>query len=83
MPTIPLTSASQQAQQDDFSWDDEPEETPAPKSAVPAKVTASSSTSPRDSEESYDLVSDQGVKPQAKPAAAAATANDDEDSDWE
>jgi len=56
-----------------------------PKSAVPAKITASSSTSPRESEESYDLVSDQGAKPPAKPAAAAPAAanDDDEDSDWE
>ena len=53
--------------------------------AVPApikpksKLAASTSTSPRDSEESYDLVSDQG----GKGAKQAAPSQDDEDSDWE
>ena len=39
----------------------------------------SASTSPRDSEESYDLVSDQGTKG----IKAAPAIEDEEDSDWE
>jgi beta-galactosidase GanA len=46
-----------------------------PTVAVPAKVaTSTSSTSPRVSEESYDLVSDQ---------KKSAAPTDDDDSDWE
>jgi len=46
-----------------------------PTVAVPARVaTSTSSTSPRDSEESYDLVSDQ---------KKSAAPTDDDDSDWE
>ncbi len=40
---------------------------------------ASASTSPRDSEESYDLVSDQG----ARAVRAAPSTEDEEYSDWE
>ena len=124
---IPL--ASQQAAQDDFSWDDEAEEpspiaplaqstttlrsdsetpeaqtaagseteakagppTPkaqttvkvpsAPAPAPAAKVGGSASTSPRDSEESYDLVSDQGQR--GSKVATPAVGTEDEDSDWE
>ena len=117
-------SASQQAQQqEEFSWDDEGDESNAssptgirppgpslaqsattirpppessdattptapepadgklPKVTAPAvaKSLTSASTSPRDSEESYDLVSDQGKGAKAAPASSA----DDEDSDWE
>ncbi|ODO06448.1 hypothetical protein L198_01680 [Cryptococcus wingfieldii CBS 7118] len=46
----------------------------------PVKSVTSVATSPRDSEESYDIVSDQAVK--AKPAPPVET-EDDEDSDWE
>lgn len=50
--------------------------------AVPIAVGNSTSTSPRDSEESYDLVSDQGPKKSAsKPIANDA--DEEEDSDWE
>jgi hypothetical protein len=104
--------ATETVQQDDFSWDDEPEETTppagppklassevatpkiaqgpsadvalAPTPSSPALVAppvvkslTSASTSPRDSEESYDLVSDQGK------GVKASTTEDDEDSDWE
>ncbi|EIW73181.1 hypothetical protein TREMEDRAFT_59343 [Tremella mesenterica DSM 1558] len=111
-----LLQASQQVQED-FSWDDETDETPpssaplaqststlkphpSPKknlhstqtedlptpkpqlsTTIPAHVQVSvksgtsTQTSPRDSEESYDLVSDQGQKP--KPPV------EDEESDWE
>ncbi|ORY22964.1 hypothetical protein BCR39DRAFT_550279 [Naematelia encephala] len=86
-----LFDTSRQTQADDFSWDDEAEEVPqgmdssTPKVseeskmpvALAVKPDASTSTSPRDSEESYDLVSDQGVKNKAPPPG------DDEDSDWE
>ncbi|WWC58000.1 uncharacterized protein I303_100535 [Kwoniella dejecticola CBS 10117] len=50
---------------------------------APPKALTSASTSPRDSEESYDVVSDQGnVK---KPVVQASTPvnETDEDSDWE
>jgi hypothetical protein len=74
-----LTTASQQSQADDFSWDDEEEaqsEKPAPKEEpAPSKPVASTATSPRDSEESYDVVSDD--------KATTKVAHDDEDSDWE
>lgn len=72
-----IVATHQQA--DDFSWDDEEEaEKPAkvePSPSAPAKPAASTATSPRDSEESYDVVSDG--------KATAKVANDDEDSDWE
>lgn len=104
--------ASQQAVQDDFSWDDEPESSPPPTtthaqtltqpapipsesltpkaadtekfapapalapaiapSSKPDVTTTSTSTSPRDSEESYDVVQKQSAVP-----------TDDDDSDWE
>ncbi|WRT63501.1 uncharacterized protein IL334_000406 [Kwoniella shivajii] len=62
-------------------------------STIPKSVT-SASTSPRDSEESYDVVSDQGVKKPisltstttnaaAPPAVPTSKDDDDEDSDWE
>ncbi|WVQ64656.1 uncharacterized protein L199_002823 [Kwoniella botswanensis] len=58
-------------------------------SSLPKSIT-STSTSPRDSEESYDVVSDQGnvagKKPAVQPATTSTTApvnEDDEDSDWE
>nr|XP_019048560.1 hypothetical protein I302_02332 [Kwoniella bestiolae CBS 10118]OCF27490.1 hypothetical protein I302_02332 [Kwoniella bestiolae CBS 10118] len=53
-------------------------------STLPKSAT-STSTSPRDSEESYDVVSDQGKKPvvPASTTAAAPVNEDDEDSDWE
>ncbi|OCF59810.1 hypothetical protein L486_02483 [Kwoniella mangroviensis CBS 10435] len=58
-------------------------------SSLPKSIT-STSTSPRDSEESYDVVSDQGnvagKKPAVQPATTGTTApvnEDDEDSDWE
>jgi len=105
--------ASQQGPEEDFSWDDEVEQEPAPSApvtapavsttdlpvptstadattpkastsekipsqttvAVPTKIaTSTSSASPRDSEESYDLVSDQ---------KKSAAQTDDDDSDWE
>ncbi|WVQ73991.1 hypothetical protein IAR50_003572 [Cryptococcus sp. DSM 104548] len=46
----------------------------------PVKSVASVATSPRDSEESYDIVSDQAVK--TKPVAPVEP-EEDEDSDWE
>ncbi|WWC66986.1 uncharacterized protein I206_100893 [Kwoniella pini CBS 10737] len=51
--------------------------------AVPSKTLTSASTSPRDSEESYDVVSDQGNV--RKPVVQASTPvnETDEDSDWE
>ncbi|ORX34955.1 hypothetical protein BD324DRAFT_593306 [Kockovaella imperatae] len=126
-----VLEASQEAQQEDFNWDDEDDASPSspvgasageanPRSStttlrppasneseqnkeadqalttpkapsetqVPkhAGVTgASTSTSPRDSEESYDLVSDQGGKggKGASKPAAPSQQDDDEDSDWE
>lgn len=107
-----LLQASQQAVQDDFSWDDDAEaevpplaqstttlqpaqptepigESNTPKAdsterlpqpmlppAPPSKAgtNTSTSTSPRDSEESYDLVSDQ---------KRSAAPTEDDDSDWE
>lgn len=102
-------SATAQEVQDDFSWDDEPEDSPAthqtrevqpaPGPAVEAKkntdtvvkrptnpTNVSTATSPRDSEESYDVVSDQGVKELARKeekTKPASTEDEDEDSDWE
>ncbi|KAK8844648.1 hypothetical protein IAR55_006495 [Kwoniella newhampshirensis] len=104
-----LLQATQQDQQDDFDWDDEPDDSTSPNTvsiesavstgpettpkiendgrlpssesdtvAKPAASTTSASTSPRDSEESYDLVSDQGAK-----AVKTAPPPDDDDSDWE
>ncbi|WVR03404.1 hypothetical protein IAU60_000395 [Kwoniella sp. DSM 27419] len=55
-------------------------------SAVPKAIAlTSASTSPRDSEESYDLVSDQGAGSRlATPAKVApSSTEDDDDSDWE
>ncbi|XAO27874.1 hypothetical protein I312_106738 [Cryptococcus bacillisporus CA1280] len=81
-----LLQSSQQDQADDFNWDDEPEETTplgerqashdidTPK----VKLAALDSSSPQDSEESYDLVSDQGGK-----TIRAAPPVGDDDSDWE
>lgn len=97
-----LIPATEQHGQDDFSWDDEPEEITSTsarseskssdKEAVSAsqdvphhphqnQLNASTSTSPRDSEESYDVVSDQGLR--GKKETRAASTEDDEDSDWE
>lgn len=88
---------SQTQTQDEFSWDDEPdtadarEQLPEPspvravaKPTAEVKAEASSSTSPRDSEESYDLVSEQSTsrgKRTAPPSRSAPA--DDDDSDWE
>ena len=75
-----------------------PKPAPAHLEVASGKNVPSAATSPRDSEESYDLVSDQGGKKAkaATPAAPgtsiaasttaakpAAPAEDDEDSDWE
>jgi len=70
---------------------DTPESRPPAASAVAARAIGSSaSTSPRVSEESYDIVSDQAevtgsrVRPSAASASAAkAEEGDDSDSDWE
>lgn len=63
-----LMAESQRQSQEEFNWD-EPEEAEVKPKSTPK---ASAVTSPRDSEESYDLVSEQGRKKV-----------DDEDSDWE
>jgi hypothetical protein len=95
-------AATQHHANDDFSWDDDPEETDPDTKIVPNAQSVedtplrpantvqegqstphkvvSTSTSPRDSEESYDVVSDQGPKT-VKPVPQGG--DDDEDSDWE
>ncbi|WWC85652.1 uncharacterized protein L201_000518 [Kwoniella dendrophila CBS 6074] len=50
--------------------------------AIPKSVT-SNTTSPRDSEESYDVVSDQGNVKKPIVQTTAPVTEDDEDSDWE
>ena len=93
LQAIDVIIATQQSPQEDFSWDDDPDEPtvkaapsadtmPNPSHAPPNPQTkkATMSTSPRDSEESYDLVSDQGAK---APNVNKALPAEDEDSDWE
>ena len=70
-PTVAKPAAAERKPKVETDEKASPAQQPQPKA-----VATSTSTSPRDSEESYDLVSDQGKEKAAPPA-------DDDDSDWE
>ncbi|KAJ7783324.1 hypothetical protein B0H16DRAFT_1496335 [Mycena metata] len=87
--------------EEDFSWEDEDDSTPAPtipraaavpssesQSAVsppPSEAPTTANTSPRDSEESYDVVSDNGAAPAKgkREDRKPGESDDGGDSDWE